>query len=656
MRYQHQPLPTPEDSSDIYIRLVVLAEGPKTGPLHCHIIQTLLSQAPEYETVSYCWGDGKDQNEIFIDALSESSATHSSNNATSLPLLVPNSLTPFLYRTRARGIDRTLWIDSICINQSDDLEKNQQVARMRSIYIRATHTLCWLGPEADSSDIGLTYVSVLGQRLYREEAAAAQGDSAPQPEKREDDQVTVRPGLRALEAMLKLLDRPYFERAWICQEVIVSGEAFIVCGNLSIQWKFFICGFLYLLMLHSWVFEFYAGQRLSLLISLRYSQMEWEAKTDVEWWRTLLRHRSSSAGNPRDKVFAYLGLRSKSMFEELGITPDYRASVEDVYGLVATKALSMGHVEVLSVPRLVVEGVQGIEQLRMPSWVPDWRWTEKTPLSLTKWEENETLQLRLTYSASADSTFTPSFDRQPEQTMTRRWKLPRQLRIRGYSVAQITRLTRAWATDNPSGSNTALEQARVLQANQVQIGEWESVFRISETSARYVPTGETKKQAFYRTVTAGTLLHNSEAETEAAVSGFESRQRIFRVLAMLGLYHFLWVYVLFVLIDRQLRKRFGFENPEWRFRTIVLAMANRKGAILAGEDTREYVGLVPGIAKLGDWVFICEGVKAPLVLREKDAVPGGKKEWEFVGDCYVHGMMKGELWTSGRVSEDICIV
>ncbi|KAF2830838.1 HET-domain-containing protein, partial [Ophiobolus disseminans] len=38
-----------------------------------------------------------------------------------------------------------LWIDAICINQSDLLERNHQVAQMRDVYTKAESVIAWLG-------------------------------------------------------------------------------------------------------------------------------------------------------------------------------------------------------------------------------------------------------------------------------------------------------------------------------------------------------------------------------------------------------------------------------------------------------------------------------------------------------------------------------
>lgn len=50
------------------------------------------------------------------------------------------------------------------------------------------------------------------------------------------------------------------------------------------------------------------------------------------------------------------------------------------------------------------------------------------------------------------------------------------------------------------------------------------------------------------------------------------------------------------------------------------------------------VGEVPRMARPGDAIFIVEGAPIPFVLR-----PRGKGEnTRCVGECYVHGIMKGE--------------
>ena len=56
-----------------------------------------------------------------------------------------------------------LWVDALCINQSDLEERAQQVLLMREMYAKAGYTLILLGPEADNSSAIMAMVgSFLG--------------------------------------------------------------------------------------------------------------------------------------------------------------------------------------------------------------------------------------------------------------------------------------------------------------------------------------------------------------------------------------------------------------------------------------------------------------------------------------------------------------
>jgi hypothetical protein len=49
-----------------------------------------------------------------------------------------------------------IWIDFLCINQSDTGEKCWQVALMGNIYRQAQKVIAWLGPADDSSNATAT--------------------------------------------------------------------------------------------------------------------------------------------------------------------------------------------------------------------------------------------------------------------------------------------------------------------------------------------------------------------------------------------------------------------------------------------------------------------------------------------------------------------
>lgn len=85
----------------------------------------------------------------------------------------------------------------------------------------------------------------------------------------------------------------------------------------------------------------------------------------------------------------------------------------------------------------------------------------------------------------------------------------------------------------------------------------------------------------------------------------------------------------------------GIANPEMGFRTLTGNVTNRRIA----RTMNGYAGLVPRIAQEGDYVVLLKGGKLPFILR-----PRGK-EWELIGDAYVHGMARGELWNQEKCGD-----
>ncbi|KAF8856327.1 HET-domain-containing protein, partial [Acephala macrosclerotiorum] len=50
-----------------------------------------------------------------------------------------------LWHLRHENRTRVLWIDTLCINQEDEKEKNHQIRQMGRIFERAGVVVAWLG-------------------------------------------------------------------------------------------------------------------------------------------------------------------------------------------------------------------------------------------------------------------------------------------------------------------------------------------------------------------------------------------------------------------------------------------------------------------------------------------------------------------------------
>ena len=124
--YQYSALP------ERHIRLLELAPGPdgKGYISIARIIIAHLDSLPEYHTLSYVWGDGEMPHRMVLGSGEILRMTTSLHEAL-----------PFVFTHCKVGY---LWIDQICINQSDRSERGAQVALMSSIYSQATCVLIWL--------------------------------------------------------------------------------------------------------------------------------------------------------------------------------------------------------------------------------------------------------------------------------------------------------------------------------------------------------------------------------------------------------------------------------------------------------------------------------------------------------------------------------
>lgn len=67
-------------------------------------------------------------------------------------------------------------------------------------------------------------------------------------------------------------------------------------------------------------------------------------------------------------------------------------------------------------------------------------------------------------------------------------------------------------------------------------------------------------------------------------------------------------------------------------------------------STYGHVGLAPGLAKLDDVLCFIRGARVPFVLR-----PGLNKRYRLIGDCYIHGLMHGEVESLELAVEEILL-
>jgi len=163
----------------------------------------------KYDAVSWAWGDPTKNAEIEI--LDE--------DRERFTFKVSRKLDQALRAVRSPNSVRTIWIDAVCIDQDNDMEKSHQVPMMDRIYGLAEKVCVWLGPVSDTHDAGTAF-KLLSQLLEDM-----------------DYRKTVEAVIPAeLEALSGMMRRDWFSRRWIIQEIALAKKAVVFCDRFSMDW------------------------------------------------------------------------------------------------------------------------------------------------------------------------------------------------------------------------------------------------------------------------------------------------------------------------------------------------------------------------------------------------------------------------------------
>ncbi|KAK5163884.1 uncharacterized protein LTR77_010278 [Saxophila tyrrhenica] len=139
---------------------------------------------------------------------------------------VTGNLASALLQLRVPSEDRVLWVDAVCINQSDIQEKSEQVSFMDTIYQRCETVRIWLGPAADGSDVAMQLIELLWAWKCECTDGVSMLTDSPTPEM-----------LSTIEDLTILLMRPWFTRRWTVQELAFASKAVVHCGARSVEWQ-----------------------------------------------------------------------------------------------------------------------------------------------------------------------------------------------------------------------------------------------------------------------------------------------------------------------------------------------------------------------------------------------------------------------------------
>ncbi|KAL8729389.1 MAG: hypothetical protein Q9166_004782 [cf. Caloplaca sp. 2 TL-2023] len=183
----------------------------KKDDIHCTLAKAkfktkpLIEDEPIYEALSYTWGDAREKRIIHVNR-------H--------PVPVTANLYVALEYLRKADEPRVLWVDALCIDQQNLVEKTHQVSIMKNIYTGASQVLVWLG----ESDKDLRKAMAFFKQLeVTKSHFPAKEDIAP-----------FVPGLG------KFFKKPWWSRLWVVQEVVAAHplkDPLLGCGRIWIPWN-----------------------------------------------------------------------------------------------------------------------------------------------------------------------------------------------------------------------------------------------------------------------------------------------------------------------------------------------------------------------------------------------------------------------------------
>ncbi|PKY00679.1 HET-domain-containing protein [Aspergillus campestris IBT 28561] len=221
------------DTDQKQIRLLSIIPDTNTDAIVRCTIQSvsLRGQQPKYEALSYVWGDPNATESVLVEGYR---------------FPVTHNLFAALRMLRRPKQPRTIWVDYICINQTDTDEKNTQVAMMGDIYREARKVIALLADKSlqymgkpvslDLLQIGVTWtMRYVGKKFNRQTMYWWKLDitSRFSTRARRKKEISL---VRASSGILDLVKLPYWNRMWTYQEYqVATQDPTCICGNVAFK-------------------------------------------------------------------------------------------------------------------------------------------------------------------------------------------------------------------------------------------------------------------------------------------------------------------------------------------------------------------------------------------------------------------------------------
>ena len=599
MRYRYHPL-RPDQIRILHIQPRRWIVG---GPIYASLQHVARSAATDYDAVSYHWGSSVLSEDILIDG-------H--------PLAITQSALDVLLASRTSWEVKTIWIDAICINQRDEIEKAAQVRQMRDIYSNASRVVAY--PSFD------WYARAAVPTLNR---LSSQAQTLRGHPRMLHKLVVGQKRSRRWRAISQLFASEYFKRIWVVQEIAVGRDVQLYYGGYHLPWTMFFNTMLGITD---------PGSRDLLATGPSRDIQDWDDSTTFEnigtmhsLWMLNLYDQSKEilletillatskfrATDPKDQIFAIIGISDCAGIERL--QPDYGKSIESI--LTDVSAYLLTNREVPPVGLLTLGGIgHSVDRRSIPSWAID-RNEQRLSMILTDaWVDENT------FCAAGDSTSLIARGQHSGSMVVQGIVLDDE--IAEFSAAGIFNYGNIRSGQQVHNSKIVYYKKIFVQAALDLVGRtrgyvWTQDHPFDDDLWRTLIAGRIGRKLVtdqrYRAI-----AHFWFASLDLMLLDDWDPEPIFnQIMAIYGLS--------FEPEDTSSVLAYGSSYPEACFgRRFAVTRTGRQC-------------LVPPLSNVGDVIFVPLGSQVPYLIRhnaESDA-------YQLVGEAYVQGIMMGEAIEAG---------
>lgn len=544
------------------------------SPLLIEIFTASLDEKPDYDALSYVWGHPDRKCGILC--------------TDGTIMRINKHLFLSLHELRQNSC-KVVWADQICINQADNEERSQQVLMMNRIYKQATRVVAELeafcnNPKHQSCQQDwLILLRILA--LTRKTLQAVRQDRA-RLDAHEFSKFGIPPlSHRSWKMFRQLRAKTWFSRSWVIQEAAACSNVWALCNRRLFRWDDMADAN------NAYNVEtipyreraVHNGRRTIHNIDHLRRRKQAEQYTLLQLVSTF---RNLEATDPRDKIYAFVGLASD--WDKVP-RPDYSQTVEEVYLTFARYFVSQGQGM-----ELICEAGTSRSSLDTPSWAVDWSY--KTDFYATH------------FSKGSNWTCLANQPRKMTDAEVHLTDDPSIISAKGIIVDTVVGTTPGVRLSSTEDSKFGTGEKMFVELDHAALKLVEQISQQHES--RY---GANALDAY-----ASTIIGNDKRFADNARAAYEEAKEHLRHL--------------------EHENETGHNSDQtWRpkneeyYRSRDPRLEERCFGVTQKGD----MGLFPIPTEIGDHICVFQGCKAPFVLRKKYG-----EAYILIGDAYVHGLMQ----------------